>query len=417
MSALGDAIIACMRLGMIISGVVLAFSVSAVAAPWANVSDYLPDDAKLDGSVDLREALQTALDENAAVVLQGSGDPDKPLVYGVRIPAGKSFGLMVPEGHTLRAEPGAVIRRLPSKRALIHVGKRARLVGVTVDGNKHAHYPTYEDLGKSDFGILMLGECVVEDCTVYDIPGIAFGTYAGKNVVRRCTARNAGYIDLKFNADYYQGKWDNWSGDGFYMRGHHNVVIDCVAIDCFRWAYTTSHENSGSATYINCEADMPTWKTYGFIDIEACDGGGSTMIHCTSPKGTLAISTDGCKLYHCEAGAIAVNDADHVEIVNCTTRGGGLAVGGWTSALKTQVRGGNQPVVVGNTINKYQADSGVPEVSDWSLSVFSADGKGLVAGNVLNEFAGPDSKGPGMKLDNVVHHDNVVRYGEAHRSP
>lgn len=34
-----------------------------------------------------------------------------------------------------------------------------------------------------------------------------------------------------------------WSGDGFYFRGHHNLIVDCEAYDCFRWAYTTCHEN------------------------------------------------------------------------------------------------------------------------------------------------------------------------------
>ena len=381
------------------------------AAEWVSVRDYLPADASLDGSVDYREQFNKALGENVSLLVPGSDDADSPHVYGL------TTGVEVPDGHTLRAEPHAVLKRLPSKGQLLHVGVGSRVVGVTVDGNKYAHWPQFEDLGKSDSAFILRGRCVMEDCYAYDVPGIAFQCYSNHNVVRRCKARNCGYIDLKFNADYYQGKWDRWSGDGFYMRGHHNVVVDCEAYDCFRWAYTTCHENAGLATYVNCKGYAVNWKPYGFIDIEGCDGGGTTMINCVGTYGTIAISTSGTKAYGCEAADIHVYNADDVEIIGCTTHGGGLGVGGWSSSANSAVRGGNNPLVIGNTVNMYGPTSGIGGVSDWSLSVFSADGRGLAANNVLNEYEGPEGKGQGMKLDNVAAHNNSVTYGTAHVPP
>ncbi|MCK5801816.1 MAG: beta galactosidase jelly roll domain-containing protein [Lentisphaeria bacterium] len=388
-------------LGML-SAALLA--VTASAADWVSVLAYLPDNPVLDGSIDYREQFNQALAENVALLIPGSADPDKPLVYGM------TTGVKIPEGHVLKAQPNSILKRLPSKGKLLHVGRRARVIGVTVDANKYAHWPQFKDLGKSDGAFLLLGGCVVEDCTAYDVPGIAFMCYSDNNIVRNCKARNCGYIDLKFNADFYQGKWDQWSGDGFYFRGHDNLIIDCEAIDCFRWAYTTCHEKAGRATYINCKGSAVNWRPYGFIDIEGCDGGGSTLINCVGTFGSIAISTSGTRMYHCEAKSIHVYNADDVEIIDCTTRGGGLGVGGWSSAMNSTVRGGNNPVVVGNTINKHVPTSGISSVSDWSLSVFSADGRGLVANNVLNEYDGPEGKGPGMKLDKVSAHNNIVTF-------
>ena len=384
---------------------------SAAAAEWASVLDYLPQEAKLDGSVDYSEQFTKALEGNVALLIPGSKDVDKPHVYGL------TTGVKIPDGHVVRAEPNAVLKRLPSKGQLLHVGRGARVIGVTVDGNKYAHWPQFEDLGKSDSAFILRGNCVVEGCYAYDVPGIAFQCYSNHNVVRKCKARNCGYIDLKFNADFYQGKWDRWSGDGFYFRGHHNLIVDCEAYDCFRWAYTTCHENAGLATYINCKGYASNWKPYGFIDIEGCDGGGTTLIDCVGTFGTIAISTSGTKMYRCEASDIHVYNADHVEIVGCTTHGGGLGVGGWSSVKNSAVRGGDNPIVVGNTINKYGPTSGIGGVSDWSFSVFSADRKGLVANNVLNEYEGPEGKGPGMKLDNVAAHGNVVEFGTSQIPP
>jgi len=384
---------------------------AASAAEWASVLDYLPKDAKLDGTVDYRMQFTKALDENEALLIPGSKDAEKPRVYG------STTGLKIPGGHVLKAEPNAVLRRMPSKGKLLHVGRKARVIGVTVDGNKSAHWPQFKDLGKSDSAFLLYGDCVMEGCYAYDVPGIGFECWSNNNVVRKCKARNCGYIDLKFQADFYQGKWDRWSGDGFYFRGHDNLIEDCEAYDCFRWAYTTCHEKAGRARYINCKGYASKWKPYGFIDIEGCDGGGSTLIGCVGTYGTIAVSTGGTKVHRCEAGSIEVYNADDVEIIDCTTHGGGLGVGGWCSAKNSAVRGGNNPIVVGNTINKHGPTSGIRSVSDWSFSVFSSDGKGRVANNVLNEYEGPAGKGPGMKLDNVAARNNVVKFGTSQVPP
>ncbi|MBT4818189.1 MAG: hypothetical protein HON70_20950 [Lentisphaerae bacterium] len=369
---------------------------------------YLPQDPVLDGTVDYREQLNLALAENVCVLIPGSLNAEKPHIYGA------TTGVQIPAGHTLRSEANAVLKRLPSKGQLVHIGKSSRVVGVTVDGNKYGHWPEFRELGKSDSAFLLRGRCVVESCVAYDVPGIAFQCYSDHNLIRDCTARNCGYIDLRFNADYYQGKWDRWSGDGFYVRGHHNVVINCEAHDCFRWAFTTCHDNAGLATYINCRGYAHNWKPYGFIDIEGCDGGGTTMVNCVGTFGSIAISTSDTKTYGCEASQIHVYNADNVEIVGCTTHGGGIGIGGWSSVKNSTVRGGDNPVVIGNTINKYGPTPGISGVSDWSFSVFSSDGKGMVARNVLNEYDGPEGRGPGMKLDSVSSHDNVVHYGTSH---
>ena len=374
------------------------------ATEWASVLEALPEDARLDGSVDYREAFQKALNENVALLIPGSDNPEKPLIYGL------TTGLKMPDGHALKAGPNAVLKRLPSAGRLIDVGKGGRVIGLTVDGNKLAHWPKYQDLGKHDSILFLRGKCLIEDCRLSNVPGSAIECWTDHNVVRNCVARNCGYIDVKFNADYYQGKWDKWSGDGFYMRGHHNLVVGCEAIDCFRWAFTTCHEKAGSAVYVNCKGSAVNWKPYGFIDIEGCDGGGSALIGCTGAYGSIAVSTSGTRLYRCEARNIHVYNADRVEVIGCTTHGEGLAVGGWSSAKNSAVRGGNGPLVIGNTVNKSGPISGVGNVSDWSFSVFSADGKGLVARNVLNEYEGPLGKGPGMKIVNVAAHDNQIHY-------
>ncbi len=383
--------------------------IGILSASPVSIKQYLPADARLDGSQDLSEYLQKAVNENKDLLLDGSGDPGKPLIYGIKIGAEKT-GLVIPSGHTLRGGKGSEIKRIPSAGKLLVAQKSVRVSGITINGNKAAHWPEFDDLRNTDMGLLFAGNCVIEDCRIYDNPGIAFGTYANNSVVRRCKAQNSGYIDLKFKADFYQGKWDRWSGDSFYIRGNNNVVIDCDSEDAFRWDYTTCHENSGNTVYVNCTGRDLRWRTYGFIDIEGCDGMGSTMINCKSPDGSIAISTANSKLINCEAGYINVHNADNVTLIDNRTLGGGLAVGGWSSAKKTQVRGGAAPMVVGNEVNRSSAGAGVPQTADWSLSVFSTDGVGLVADNVLNEYKAGETTGPGMKTDNVTEYNNTVRH-------
>lgn len=394
----------------------LLLSLSGAASEPVSVLKYLPANPQLDGSVDYRAEIQRAVNENKVLEFPGSGDPARPHVYGIR-PADnqrlkRPCGLDVPAGHTLIGSGSAVLKRLPNRGYLIVTGKGVTVRSLIVDGNKAAHFPEFPELGKSDMGICFGAENLIEDCYVYNIPGIAFGTYSDRSLVRRCKARNAGYIDVKFKADYYQGKWDKYSGDSFYIRGRDNVVADCDSEDASRWDYTTCHERSGGTLYLNCNGRDVTFRSYGFIDIEGCDGAGSILVNCKSPDGSLAVSTSGTQLYNCTAQRINAYAADDVVIANCETFGGGLCVGGWSSAKKSYIRGGNRPIVVNNIVNRDAPGAGVPETSDWSLSVFSADGGGLAAGNVLHEYRGPKGRGPGLKFDKVPHYGNVLDYGQ-----
>jgi hypothetical protein len=200
--------------------------------------------------VDYRSAIQKALNENACVVLTGSHDPAKPNLYGV------SCGITVPEGKVLVGKPGAVLRRMPSVGALVILGKGVQAIGVTIDGNKKSHNTPglLDKIGKNGGTAFQAGGdgAVIRDCIVFDAPGHAFFAAARDVLIWRCKARNGGVIDLKFNANYYQGKWDAWSGDAFYIRSFQDVVMDCESYDCFRWGFTTCHVKSGESTYIDC---------------------------------------------------------------------------------------------------------------------------------------------------------------------
>ncbi|HDY69139.1 MAG TPA: hypothetical protein ENH85_15295 [Candidatus Scalindua sp.] len=380
-----------------------------------SILKYLPKGPVLDGSVDYREAFQKAINENKCVVIPGSNDPKKPNVYGISIDPSTRSGILIPDGHILVGQPHATIKRLPSTGVLIRVGKGARLIGITADGNKAAHWPAFKDNVGKDGGVAvyMMGGCVVQDCTVYDSPGHAFATHRNDNIVMRCVGRNCGYIDLRYNATFYRGKWDKWSGDAFYIRGYNNLVIDCEAYDCFRWGYTTCHAKSGGSTFINCTMKNALWETYGFIDIEGCydDWEGTVLINMKSTQGSIAISTNNTRVINCESGRITVYNADNTLIAGCTTHGGGLGIGGWTSTKNAYVRGGNSPVVIDNTIVKSGVGSGIDNVSDWSLSVYSTDGKGIAVNNVLKEYKGKLGTGPGMKFNKVATANNRIKYG------
>jgi len=398
----------------LVGSAVLLLAVAHVTA--VSVLNYLPENPQLDGTVNYGVEIQKALNENPSVELLGSGDPDQPFIYGIKNTPDDKYkrgkGLIVPAGHILMGSESAIIKRIPSQGPLIVTEKGAWVKGIIIDGNKKAHWPEFEEMRNVDMGIRIGANNVIEDCTIYNTPGIAFGTYANSSVIRRCKAKNSGYIDVKFKADYYQGKWDRYSGDSFYIRGYNNVVIDCDSEDAFRWDYTTCHENAGGTVYINCNGRDTLWRSYGFIDIEGCDGDGSIMINCKSPNGNIAVSTSGSKLINCTGKRINIHSTDNVLVSGCETYGGGLVVGGWSSHKTSYVRGGASPVVINNIINRSSPGPGVPETSDWSLSVFSTDGEGIVAGNVLNEYKGKQGRGPGMKFDNVKAYDNVIEYKE-----
>ncbi len=380
--------------------------ISAYGKDGVSVLKYLPKNAKLDGSVDYRKQIQKAINENQAVFFPGSNTPDSPFIYGIKTD-GKT-GLKIPAGHILSGSKNSILRRLPSKGALIRTEIDVVISGLVIDGNKKAHWPTFKDLGKHDTGIYFSSRNIINKCRISNNPGTAFATTSDDSLVIKCKATNSGYIDMRFKADYYQGKWDKWSGDSFYIRGHRNKVIDCESQDAFRWDYTTCHKKAGKSLFVNCTGKDMMWKTYGFIDIEGCDGGGSTLVNCKSPDGSLVISTSGSEAIDCSSKLINVYSADNIKLIACETFGSGLAIGGWSSSKNTFIAGGASPIVIGNIVNRDSAGPGVPQTSDWSLSVFSTNGKGLVLGNYLNDYR----NGPGMKFDKVAAFNNKRKTGK-----
>ncbi|MEA3401092.1 MAG: hypothetical protein U9R79_07605, partial [Armatimonadota bacterium] len=134
-------------------------------AQMTGIDEYLPEGAPTDGSIDLTEQVQTALAERSALYFPGSNDPESPRVYALRAP------LEVRDGGVLVFGPNSLVRRLPSEGALFRLGHRCRISDCVIDGNKYAHWPQFQDLGKSDYGILCRSQCVIEDCFVYNNPG------------------------------------------------------------------------------------------------------------------------------------------------------------------------------------------------------------------------------------------------------
>ncbi|MFW6438016.1 MAG: hypothetical protein ACOCZ7_03285, partial [Armatimonadota bacterium] len=151
---------------------------------WTNVKDYLPDTWAADGSQDLREAIQQAFDENSMVYFPGSDDPENPLVYPV------TCGLETRENARVQFGANAWLLRIPSEGSVIALSNGAHLSGAVIDGNKYNHWPEFEDLGKNDPGVRIANNCVVEDCVVFNNPGIAFFSYGSYNKLYRCLAEN-----------------------------------------------------------------------------------------------------------------------------------------------------------------------------------------------------------------------------------
>jgi hypothetical protein len=388
-------------------------------AGWVDVRDYLPETWATDGSVDLREDIQEALDAHSMVSFPGSDDPENPLVYPV------TCELVVAEGASVKFAPNSRLLRLPSEGAVISLESGARLSGAVIDGNKYSHWPEFQELGKSDAGVKLQHHCVVEDCVVFNNPGIAFFSYGSYNKVYRCLAENVGYIDVKFGAMHYQGSRDKWSGDGFYFRGTGNLIKDCEAYDAFRWAFCSSHSGARQNTYVDCRGGDVNFDTYGFIDIEGAEGN-NRLIRCISPNSHIAVpGSPNTEVIQCMASRISFYDhqnPDSVEmyggaeghaprIDGCITTEGGIVVGGWSSRRDRLVPGAVAPTVTNNRM--YKSHSGPSDgYSDWSFSVHSIDGSGVVSGNILFEFDDGYTRGPGMNLENVEGTDNHVVYGQ-----
>ncbi len=385
---------------------------------WTSVRTYLPESWPKNGSEDLHDHIQNALEEESMLFFPGSGEKEDPLVYPT------TAGLEVPEGNRVKFAPHARLLRLPSEGHLITLQEGACLTGAVIDGNKYAHWPEFKKLGKSDSGVRLKNRCVIEDCVVFNNPGTAFFSYGSHNRAYRCLAENVGYIDVKFEEDFYQGKWDKWSGDGFYFRGDHNLIKDCEAYDCFRWGYVSSHSGARQNTYVDCKGGDVNWDTYGFIDIEGAEAN-NRLIRCVSPNSHIAIPGSPLTVVkECVSSSIRIYDAQNPDTVEtygggalspriegCTTTRGGITMGGYSSRKGKHIPGGLSPIVVGNRMFKSHPDPTDP-YSDWSFSVHSIDGKGTVANNVLFEYDGPRGKGPGMNLDNIEGTNNEVVYGQ-----
>lgn len=394
--------------------------VSADGPGWVDVTRYLPETWPTDGSVDLREPIQQALDENAMVFFPGSNDAENPLVYPV------TCGLEVREKAHVRFAPNAWLLRLPSEGSVITLTNGARMSGGVIDGNKYNHWPEFENLGKGGASAVRIhNHCVVEDVVVFNNPGIAFFSYGSYNKLYRCLAENVGYIDVKFGAMNYAGARDNWSGDGFYFRGTGNLIKDCEAYDAQRWAFCSSHSGARQNSYVDCRGGDIEFRTYGFIDIEGAEGN-NRLIRCISPNSHIAIpGSPLTEVIQCMASHISFYDHQNPESVemyggqsgiaplidgNITTQGG-IVIGGWSSARNALVPGAFSPIITNNRM--YKSHSGpTDQYSDWSFSVHSVDGASVVSGNILFEFDDGYTRGPGMNLENIEGSNNHVVYGE-----
>jgi hypothetical protein len=389
------------------------------AALGVDVREYLPETWATDGSEDLREAIQQAFDENAMVYFPGSDDPENPIVYPV------TCGLETQENARVTFGANAWLLRLPSEGSVITLNNAAHLSGAVIDGNKYNHWPEFEDLGKNDPGVKLLHNCVVEDVVVFNNPGIAFFSYGSYNKLYRCLAENVGYIDVKFGSMNYQGSRDRWSGDGFYFRGTGNLIKDCEAYDAMRWGYVSSHSGARQNTYVDCRGGDVNFRTYGFIDIEGAESN-NRLIRCISPNSHIAIpGSANTEVIQCMASRISFYDHQNPESIEmyggqkgiapvidgCITTEGGIVMGGWSSRREALVPGAISPIITNNRM--YKSHSGPSDqYSDWSFSVHSVDGNGVVSGNVLFEFDDGYTRGPGMNLENIEGSNNHVVYGQ-----
>lgn len=376
--------------------VVPAFS----GAPYfASVRDYLSDDFNGDGSVDCTEGIQAALSENRAVYFPGSSS-DEPVIYAAR--PGLTTG-----GHSdVIFGPRARLKRLPGEGPMLKLNRGTHLSGAVIDGNKYAHWPDYPDLGKRTSGILMRGHCVVQDCVVFNNPGIAFSAYSDHNHVLRCRAENCGYIDVKFGADFYQGKWDEWSGDGFYMRGSSNTVKDCIAYDCFRWDLCSSHSGARGNTYVDCRGGDVNFRTGRFVDIELAEPH-NRLIRCKSPNSSIMVSTPHTDIIDCVADRICVyHNADYCTVRGCTLSGP-LIVGSRHPEKRPEETGGASPIVQDNRVFLAR------KWNDYGLRVSSTDGQGVVTGNFVYGWQEGEQTSKGIKIEGIPNPSaNYVRHGE-----
>lgn len=367
---------------------------------FTSIERYLPEGCPIDGSVDLTEPLQRAFAECDALYFPGSADPASPRVYASRT------GLVARANARIVFGPNTLLRRLPSEKSMIRLERGASISGCVLDGNKYGHWPQFQELGKSDYGIQTTAENVVTDCFVYNNPGIAFGGYCRECVFERCRAENVGYIDVKFGADYYQGAWDAWSGDGFYLRGPGNIVRDCVAYDCFRWDLCASHSGARGNTFVDCRGGDINFRTYGFVDIEGAEAD-NRLIRCISPNSHMSISSPYTQLIDCVMSGMWGHHADYLTMRGCTITAWGLSLG--RPEAEGKEYGGASPIITGNRIFMTQVAG---RAAPAALHVRSEDGAGIVESNIVYGLEAEGERSVPFNFEGLEAGANQVLYGQ-----
>lgn len=416
-------------LGLLVGLVAVTFSaVPAVASGgWVNVQKYLPEGWEDEPQLDLREYIQEALNENAMVYCPGSTDPDNPRLYHI------TPTLEVPRGARLEFGPHHRIVRLPSEGRLISLQDEARIKGAIIDGNKYAHWPEYRDLGKEgEAAVHFRNHTLIEDVVVYNNPGHAFSSRGDYNRIYRCRAENIGYVDLKHGRSNYASAYDGSSGDGFYLRGEGNLVKDSESYDAFRWGFCSSHSGARQNVYVDCRGGDVNFRTYGFIDIEDAEDN-NRLIRCISPNSRIAIPVSArTEVIQSMASFITVwdraesieryggyeNVSNHGVLLNgnitttTTHRYGGIGIGGRWTRRDDVTPGASSPIVVNNRM--YKGDTATAQRVDWSFSVYSMDGHGVIANNLLFEYEDreEDVRGPGINLENIEGSNDQVIHGK-----
>ena len=372
---------------------------------YGNVLDYLPGGYVTDGSVDYREQIQKCLDEHAYIYFPGSEDANAPLIYGA------TATLKVRPGSVVEFGPNARIRRLPDKIGpnFIELGRRARLIGVIVDGNKYAFWPLLKDRPREPYSftvghaIVLGGENVIEDCVVYNNAGIAFGAWGvSDNKLYRCRAENCGFLEAMGDR-YWAG--EHASGDGFifYDGSHNNIVKDSEAYDCHRWGFVIEARASNN-TFVDCRGGNIHFRCFGFIDVET-DGSGNSLVRCRSNNSNITLMGPHNEMHQCVASHIDAQNASHARVVACTTTGGPILVGGTIESLESNPR--PSPMVVFNRVFLSRPFDG------GGIRVSCSDGTGIVANNVVYAYQRGAQQAAGIVTHNVgSERGNQVAYGQ-----
>jgi hypothetical protein len=158
------------------------------------LADRLGHRPVLDGSVDYRTELQAVFSSGPShFVLEGSGAPDAPFIYGASYglnadPSTRSAAIVLPAGTTLVGTDTAVLRGVSTGACrngkLLGLLDNAAVVGLRIQGNKHA-FQGCDNYGKHrGAAIHVAGHNVfIARCTIRESPGT--GIFAGSPADRR----------------------------------------------------------------------------------------------------------------------------------------------------------------------------------------------------------------------------------------